>query len=789
VSGSAPITVIVPVYGGRAATGRCLDSLVRHAESCTTPFEVLVIDDCSPDEMLRDDVERFAGTAGPVSVTAMRNPTNLGFVGSVNRGMQATIGDVVLLNSDTVVTEGWLDRLSAVASSSPDVATVTPLTNAGSICTLPARIVERFGLAGPDPRIDECGSFVTRYGLGDHPAVISGVGFCMLITREALDHVGYFDVETFGRGYGEEVDFCLRATQLGYTHLVDDRTFVFHEEGTSFGGTRATGLARGNAILRERYPFFAPANRRERADEPLAVTFEALVLALDQREPERRHVLHLLHAPSTPAGGTERHVDALTAALSDQIDSSILLPVESGFLLRSRIMNQAGEQVTLDHLLPGAAARVTKVDDEVAGAALQMALDLYDFDAIHIHNLLGHSLAPLRVCLSFPGPVVCTLHDLYLACPNYSLLYRDRRACGLPEDLAVCAACLPHTKVGKPVDYLLEFRAVASEHLDAIDRFVVGDITAADYLRRVYDVAEDRVEVIEHGSLLDGSEPGALDVQHVLAGPLRLAFAGRGWHRKGLGVVNQLATELAGSGIELHHFGEAIETVAPEVHAHGSYENVDLPRLLHEAGIHIVLLPGPYAETYSYVMSEAIASGLPVIGAGYGALGHRIRTHGVGWTIDPEDTTGVRELLTNLDRCRPEVLRATRRARELSISHTREVAQRYTALYLDANRPALDANRPAPDAGATRNAESTMTDDDEMQRRLRALSAVNWRLHAQIGERPRTRGARFATLVRDLVERMAPRAFRWLETGFEAIATIRELVSSARSSVRRRSKS
>jgi GT2 family glycosyltransferase len=784
MSTASPTTVIVPVYGDPAATGRCLESLLRHAPATAVPHEILVIDDCSPDPEVRELVERLAGRAGPVRVRSERHTTNRGFVGTVNRAMAATTGDVVLLNSDTVVTHGWLDRLHQVASSAPDVATVTPLTNAGSICTLPEPVIEHFELDGPDPRIDECGAFVARFGLGLRPAVISGVGFCMLVRRDALDRCGLFDEDHFGRGYGEEVDFCLRATRLGFVHLVDDRTFVHHAEGRSFGPERITGMHRSRVLLRQRYPFFEPSNRLERAREPSATSFEALVQALDEPpQPRRPHVLHVLHRPSTPPGGTERHVDALVDATFDRADSSVLSPVESGFLLRSTTMTHDGRRATHHHLLPGAAREVTKVDDEVAAAALRMALDLREVDAIHLHNLIGHSLAPLRACERFPGPVVCTLHDYYLACPNHSLLYRDLQHCAVPEDLDVCARCLPQTAVGGSLDRLLEHRRAVERHLGAVDRFVAPDVAAADHVRRAYDLPEDRVEVIPHGSLVTAAAAGRRAAEEVLEGPLRFAFVGRGWHRKGLGTVNALATELAGTAIELHHFGPAVESVEPAVHAHGPYENSELPRLLHDAGIHVVLLPGPYAETYSYVMSEALVAGLPVIGAGYGALGHRIRAHGVGWVVDPTDRRSIRQLLEDLDRCRAEVLRATRRARALAATDDRELADRYLALY---GLGATDADDRPADQRTASPTEATMTDDDRMRRHLRALSAVNWQLQAQLGERPRPRGARVATRIRLLVERAAPRAYGGFQAGAEATATTRELAAAAVESVRRR---
>jgi GT2 family glycosyltransferase/glycosyltransferase involved in cell wall biosynthesis len=774
MTGSGPVTVVVPVYGGPESTSRCLASLVRHATSASTAYEILVIDDCSPDPGLRGDLEAFADLHRERGVRLVRNEANLGFVGSVNRGLRETAGDVVLLNSDTVVTEGWLDRLLAVSSASSDVATVTPLTNDRSICRLPERIIARFGLDGPEPRIDECGAFVAEYGLGLAPEVITGVGFCMLVTRSAVDECGLFDEATFGKGYGEEVDFCLRATRLGYRHLVDDRTFVFHEGGVSFGGIRTAAMARADAVIRARYRFFAPTNRRERREDPLAVSVAALEEALDPRRAGRSLVLHVLHAPSTPPGGTERHVEALIRATFDSVDAAVLHPVESGFLLRTETMTGSGDRATREYLLPGAAAKVSQVSDSVAGAALQLALDLFDVDVVHLHNLIGHSLAPLEVCREFPGPVLCTLHDFFLACPNHPLLYRDQVDCGVPDDLTICAGCLPASSVHESVQFLQEFRDRVGRDIDVIDRFVVADVISADYVRRVHDLAEDRVTVIEHGSVIDVPARRSHDERAILDEPLRFAMVGRGWTRKGLGVLNHLASELTRTGMEFHHFGQGVEPIAEEVRVHGVYDNAELPQLLREAGVHVVLLPGPGAETYSFVLTEALVAGLPVIGAGHGALGRRIRELGVGWTVDPTDPAAVRELVENLDRCRPEILRATIAACSAPVKQPADLAESYLALYQEP--PVRTVQRPRSDAMA----------EDRTRRQMRALAAVNRQLHAQIDAQPPPRGQRLAARAQRALERSAPRLHRCAEIAFETWSEVRGLVASAQDTARRR---
>ena len=771
------VSVVVPVYGGAAETGRCLASVLDHAPALTVPFDLVVVDDASPDPAVRAELERVAAEPAPVAVTLLRNPDNVGFVASVNRGIRHADGDVVVLNADTVVTAGWLDAL-ADAARGEDVATVTPLTSSGSFCTLPPPVVAAFGLDGPEPRIDACADFVREQSLGLRPEVITGVGFCLYVTREAIDRCGPLDERDFGKGYGEEVDFCLRATRLGFRHLVEDATYVHHWGGVSFGAERVAGLARGSAVLRERYPFFRATNARERAEHPLAVAFKALELALTERNPARPHVLQVLHQPSPAAGGTEKHVQALDEALGDRFDVSVLHPVESGFVLRTRWMVGGPEPIAHELLFPGGGARARGIHDPVAAAALQTVLDLFDVDAVHLHNLIGHSLAPLSVLADFPGPVVCTVHDLYLACPNHSLLYLDTEPCGIPEDLEVCARCLPASRVGEPVSYLRRFRAEVEAHLDVVDHFVVASQSAADHLLRAYDVDEARIELIEHGAIIEVPDERVVDERHVLEDPLRLAFVGRGWRKKGLDVASGLADAGVASGVEVHHFGPLEEPASPSLVRHGAYDNRELPRLLRDAGIHVVLLPGPYAETFGYVMTEALAAGLPVIGAGYGALGQRIRALGVGWTFDPQEEDELPSLVEHLDRCRPEVLRATRRAAATELRSTAATADRYAELYQGAHLP-TDRRRPT----VTDNADA---EADRLRRHARALAAVNHQLHAQLDATARTRGRDLTRRWYDELERRAPRTQRSLELVLEAAASGRLLVDMASAAVRRR---
>jgi GT2 family glycosyltransferase len=235
------IDVIIPVYKGACETRRCIDSVLGNPQR--EAFEVVAVDDASPDP---DIVAGLRDLAAKGRITLLSNDTNAGFVHSVNRGMSLHPDrDVILLNSDTMVANDWLDRLRQSAWSRPDIGTATPFSNNATICTYPfpgwtGGLPGTLGLAALD-RL-----FATT-NTGRTVELPTAVGYCMYIRRACLEQVGLFDAERFGRGYGEENDFCLRAASAGWCSVLAADIFVFHEGAVSFSAERGE---RAEAALR-----------------------------------------------------------------------------------------------------------------------------------------------------------------------------------------------------------------------------------------------------------------------------------------------------------------------------------------------------------------------------------------------------------------------------------------------------------------------------------------------------------------------------------------------------------
>lgn len=269
---AATVDVVVPVYLNLEETRRCIEAVLSSA--VRTPWRLVVVNDASPEPDLTDWLREFA--ARDARLILLENLENLGYSGTVNRGIALSDDhDVVLLNSDAEVANDWLDRLRTAAYCDERVGSVTPFSNNATICSYPdiceanalpqgwsvAELDKAFALANPGQVVD----------------VPTAVGFCMYIRRDCLREVGLFDMERFGKGYGEENDFCLRAADIGWRNLHALDIFVQHTGGVSFGPSKPQRELEAMVTLRQLYPDYErqvheyirldpPAAARKRAD-------------------------------------------------------------------------------------------------------------------------------------------------------------------------------------------------------------------------------------------------------------------------------------------------------------------------------------------------------------------------------------------------------------------------------------------------------------------------------------------------------------------------------------------
>lgn len=243
-----PVDVIVPIYGAERSVAQCVHSLL--SANTAVPYQILLIDDASPSPRIAALLEKLSSND---KIRVIVRPRNSGFVSTVNLGFEQTTHDVVILNSDTAVTDGWLDRLQVAAYSQVRVASVTPFTNNGTIFSFPEPFSDG-DISSVDR--DEFARHLAIANAGNTLEVPTGHGFCMYVRRDALSAVGSFDEHTFGRGYGEENDFCQRAIELGWVNLHALDAFVYHKGSASFGAYNAELNGREVELVQKKHPTY-----------------------------------------------------------------------------------------------------------------------------------------------------------------------------------------------------------------------------------------------------------------------------------------------------------------------------------------------------------------------------------------------------------------------------------------------------------------------------------------------------------------------------------------------------
>ena len=273
--------VCIPVYGAEELFAECLASVLAHTEP---DVPVLICDDATPSQHIRPIIdETLASGDWAHTIYYLQQPWNVGFVANANAAMSVSApGDLVLLNSDCVVSEGWLPSLRDAAYSESRVATATALTNAGTIVSIPHRNKPLLRLA-EDAKVELMAAAVRSESLRLHPDLPTCIGHCVYIRRSAIELVGEFDLG-FSPGYEEEVDFSQRCVLHGLRHVLADDVFVFHHHAASFGGEQAAARQRDqhHAIIRERYPYFDAWVHEVAEDErsPLARSLSISSIAL-----------------------------------------------------------------------------------------------------------------------------------------------------------------------------------------------------------------------------------------------------------------------------------------------------------------------------------------------------------------------------------------------------------------------------------------------------------------------------------------------------------------------------
>jgi glycosyltransferase involved in cell wall biosynthesis len=522
--------------------------------------------------------------------------------------------DVVLLNADTEVYDGWLDRLVAAALRHPKTATVTPLSNNATICSYP-----RTRQDNPYPleiSYSALNALAAEVNDGVEVEAPSGVGFCMYIRRDCLDEVGLFDHAAFGKGYGEENDFCQRASERGWRNVIAADTFVRHLGSASFLGERARRVKQAMKTMDRLHPRYQDDVKAFIQRDPLADARARLDWARLLRLRREKNVLIVSH---NRGGGTERHVQEDAEKLSSK-DTSV-------FFMRPVRTDKT--RVVLEHrgLKVAPNLEVFELGDVERLAQRLQALGITE---IHTHSLVDYvpeSPKYIRRLVELLGARwEVNLHDYKVICPRVNLTDRSGRYCGEPDEEG-CNYCLATRGSSFGIRDIRLWRVMHWQALEAADEVLVPDDDVAMRLSHYFPGLE--MTVSPHESIESPSGPAEWEGACRTA-RLHVVVVGAISKKKGIDVLLRCARNARRRRLPLDFsvLGYTQKDSAARregIRLTGPYRDEEAVERLRGLRPDVIWLPSIWPETYSYTLSIALQSDCPVAAFDIGAIAARLK--------------------------------------------------------------------------------------------------------------------------------------------------------------------
>ena len=214
--------IIIPIYNSPEWVKMCVYALYKN-----TPNEyigkVILMNDNS-DELTCNCIENLKRKYEKIEV--YKNESNLGFIKNVNRGMDKTTAEyILLLNTDCLVSKNTIPKLIEHMEKNKKIGLICPISS--NAANLSYDIPEHYSYM----QVDDL--FYKNFKGMDFDAC-TVVGNCLMISRQCMKKTGYLD-EIYGMGYGDETDYQFKAHEKGFEAKVAIDTYVYHKSEVSFG--------------------------------------------------------------------------------------------------------------------------------------------------------------------------------------------------------------------------------------------------------------------------------------------------------------------------------------------------------------------------------------------------------------------------------------------------------------------------------------------------------------------------------------------------------------------------
>ncbi|MBE6089737.1 MAG: glycosyltransferase [Clostridium beijerinckii] len=605
------IDIIIPVYNGYEYLEKLFSSIVK----TRMKYRLIIINDKSPDKRVSEFLNDYASTN---EVILIENSNNLGFVKSVNKGFEVSTNHVALLNTDIELPSMWLERLMVPILLNLDVASSTPFTNCGTICSFPNFCEDNAIFEGMNvDHIDLAFQEIKP----NYTSLPTGVGFCMGINKNALEKVGYFDDNTFAKGYGEENDWCQRAIKNGYRNVQVENLYVYHKHGGSFlSEEKKKLLERNGTLLSKKHPNYN--------------SDVAYFCQVDPVKDIRNYILFKIL--SSKNNGCSVYFDHnLGGGATSYLNRDVAKKISNGediiiirYDVSSRVytINYRYKEYNISYYC-------VKFDD-----ILDVLMDL-KISKICINELVTYPnlYSILEKLIEFKNvkniEIIMLLHDLFCICPTINLLNDKGCYCNIPR-IEECKECLMNNKLIHYGEYdsMERWRECWKDFLSQCNKIIVFSENSRDLMEKSYGLINN-VDVIPHS--VDYMIP--LIKKYKTTKTLNIGLLGVLGFHKGIHIIRQMLELIKNENLDIKIIliGSTTEELNhKDFRQIGEYTTDSIPKLVLENDIDLFFISSIWPETFSYTTQEVISMGLPIVSFDIGAPAERIKKYKNGLVLD-----------------------------------------------------------------------------------------------------------------------------------------------------------
>lgn len=662
--------ILIPVYNAFKESLDCLNSVITHTSS---EIPIVIIDDGSPKgEFVEFAKGKYSSKA---NVVFKRATSNGGYVKASNFGLkngelilenqdyEITYKDsydsnpeydIILLNSDTLVTKGWDKSLKKAAYSADKITSVTPYSNNAILASFP-----RFCRVNTPTKdqIDSIAEKIQKYSIPVYPELPTAMGFCNYIRRDALNVIGYYDEDNFGLGNGEENDFSLRARALGYTCILDDTNYVYHKGEVSFAESKRELEEKNGETIRKMYPHYMDEISKYCSSDPNRANRNDLLDKIFINEAGKPTILHLVHNTVNYSkyfdllGGTEIHTYSLIEELKEY-NHACLVRYKNYYHLT--IFYSSLER---EFYLPNSKYGLSDI------------INSGFFNLVHLQHSSNFDRDELSNALKEHGNYLTSLHDFNMQCPRNILIKPDKKLCNKFECSSAC---------GFSNDFIENFRKSGLEIINKSRKVIAFSNST---LKVTEEISGNKIlnsTIIKHSSIEQDEKIN----YRTIDSSIDVLILGVLVEHKGLKIIKDILKSDSNINIKFHLLGKIEEEILNTNFVnHGTYSKETLKSKILAINPHIVFIPSLCYETYSLTLDEALSFGIPALVGPNGAPKERVCEQNVGWVLDTLDTNLIIDTINSIANNESGYRDKFENAKNYSLMNIQEERNLYVTLY------------------------------------------------------------------------------------------------------------